>query len=78
MAVVMTIIVFWDVAPCILVDIYERLEQRPFSIFRMGESGMFHNETSVDTYQTTRRYILGDSNIHYTIHKSQPQDTSSS
>jgi hypothetical protein len=73
MAVLVKIIVFWDVAPYILVDIYRRLEQRVFLVVRM-----FHNETSVDTYQITRRYTLGDSNVHYNVHKSQPLDPSSS
>jgi hypothetical protein len=50
----MKMTVFWDVAPCSLVEIYRR--------FR-GACPLHHqrDESSVDFYQTTRRNITEDS-----------------
>jgi hypothetical protein len=59
--------VFWDVAPCSLVEIYRLLEVLAASIFRaialmMEAVSIF--ETSVNFYQITRRNIPEDSNLH--------------
>jgi hypothetical protein len=46
-------IVFWDVAPCSLVDIDRRIAVKATS----------SSETSVNIYQTTRRNIPEDSHL---------------
>jgi hypothetical protein len=51
----MKIAVFWDVAPCSLVEVYRRL------IALMMEAATSISETSVNFYQSTRRNIIQSS-----------------
>jgi hypothetical protein len=49
--------VFWDAAPCSLVEVYQRLA------LMMVEAACI-SETLVNIYQTTRRNIPGDNHLH--------------
>jgi hypothetical protein len=52
--------VFWDVAPCCLVEIYRRLEVLVASVISAMMEAASSSETSVNFYQTTRRNIPED------------------
>jgi hypothetical protein len=52
----MKMAVFWDVAPCSLVEVNLLIAQM------MGAA--ITSETSVNSYQTIRRNILEDSHLH--------------
>jgi hypothetical protein len=52
--------VFWVVAPCILVEVYRRFSLL-IALMTEAEST---SETSVNFYQTTRRYNPEDSHLH--------------
>jgi hypothetical protein len=65
----MNIAVFWNVATCILVDIYRRF-RRSFCLRHQGEDhhhpddgGSSSSETSVNVYQTIRCKIPEDSRL---------------
>jgi hypothetical protein len=53
----MKMTVFWDVAPCSLVEVYPCL--RGALMIKAAST----SETSVNVYETTRRNILEDSHI---------------
>jgi hypothetical protein len=58
--------VFWDVAPCSLVEVYQRL-RGVCCLHHQGDEMMeaiSTSETLVNFYQTTRRYIPEDSHLH--------------
>jgi hypothetical protein len=60
--------VFWDVAPCSLVEIYQRFRgHRSRAIALMMEAAST-SETLVNFYQTTRRHIQEDSHLHVPIY----------
>jgi hypothetical protein len=50
--------VFWVVAPCCLVEVYQHFEALMMEAARTSE-------TLVNFYQTTRRYNPEDSHLHY-------------
>jgi protein subunit release factor A len=52
--------VFWVVAPCNLVDVYQRFRSACYLHNQGDESS---SETSVNFYQTTRRYNPEDSRL---------------
>jgi hypothetical protein len=52
--------VFWFVAPCSLVEVYQRF-RGPCCLHHQGDST---SETLVNFYQTTRCYNPEDSNLH--------------
>jgi hypothetical protein len=56
--------IFWDVAPCSLVEIYQLLERHTASIIREMVMAVSTSEMSVNFYQTTRRNIPEDSHLH--------------
>jgi hypothetical protein len=66
--------VFWVVAPCRLVEVYRRFrdasclyhqgDDRPASIIALMMEAASTSETSVNFYQTTRRYNPEDSHLH--------------
>jgi hypothetical protein len=60
--------VFWDGAPCGLVEVYRRFRGACCSIIRAtdypDDEAASTSETSVNFYQTTRRYIPEDSHLH--------------
>jgi hypothetical protein len=60
----MKMAVFWDVAPCSLVEVYRRF-RGPCSIIRalMMEAATT-SETLENFYQTTHRYNPEDSHLH--------------
>jgi hypothetical protein len=51
--------IFWVVAPCILVEVYQRFR----AIALMMEAAR-SSETLLNFYQTTRRYNPEDSHLH--------------
>jgi hypothetical protein len=51
--------VFWDVAPCSLVELYRHFRGADLMMEAASAS-----ETSVNFYQTTRRNIPEDSHLH--------------
>jgi hypothetical protein len=51
-------VVFWVVAPCSLVEVYRR-----FLVIALMETAST-SETSVNFYQTTRRYNPENSHLH--------------
>jgi hypothetical protein len=55
----MKMAVFWDVAPCSLVEVYRRLRAITLTMEAASTS-----ETSVNFYQTTLRNIPEDSDLH--------------
>jgi hypothetical protein len=58
--------VFWDVASCCLVEIYRRFRGVAASIIgviALIMEAASTSETSVNFYQTTRRYIPEDSQL---------------
>jgi hypothetical protein len=61
-AVTMKISVFWVVAPCRLVLVYRRFRGPYFVIALMMEAVQI-SETSVNSYQSTRRYNPEDSHL---------------
>jgi hypothetical protein len=54
--------VFWDVAPCSLVEVYQRFRGPCLGIALMMEAART-SETLVNFYQITRRYNPEDSNL---------------
>jgi hypothetical protein len=62
-AVSMKIAVFWVVAPCSLVEFYQRF-RGPCCVHHQGDEAARTSETLVNFYQTTRCYNLEDSNLH--------------
>jgi hypothetical protein len=59
--------VFWVVAPCSVVELYQRF-RGPCCLHHQGDALMMEaartSETSVNFYQTTRRYNPKDSHLH--------------
>jgi hypothetical protein len=57
--------VFWDVAPCSLVEVYRRF-RGAYCFHHQGDDNGVANtsKTSVNFYQTTRRNILEDSHLY--------------
>jgi hypothetical protein len=56
--------VFWDVAPCSLVEIFRRF-RGACCLHHLGdEKAAGTSETSVDFYQSTRHNIPEDSHLH--------------
>jgi hypothetical protein len=56
--------VFWDAAPCSLVEIYRRFVFTASIIFALMMETVSTSETSVNFYQTTRRNISEDVNFN--------------
>jgi hypothetical protein len=64
--------VFWDVAPCSLVEVYQRF-RGPCCLHHQGHESLIAlimeaastSETLVNFCQTTRRYILEDSHLRF-------------
>jgi hypothetical protein len=62
--------VFWVVAPCSLVEVYQRfrgtccLHHQGASIIALMMEAACTSETLVNFYQTTRRYNPEDSHLH--------------
>jgi hypothetical protein len=52
--------VFWDIAPCSLVEIYQRFGGAYF-LHHQSDHAVSTSETSMNIYQTTRRNIREDS-----------------
>jgi hypothetical protein len=61
----MKMTVFWDVAPCDLVEVYRRF-RGAIALIMEAEST---SETSVNIYQTARRNILEGSNLDARRHE---------
>jgi hypothetical protein len=61
----MKMAVFWVVAPCSLVEVYQRFGG-PCCLHHQGDEywAMSTSETLVNVYQTTRCYNPKDSNLH--------------
>jgi hypothetical protein len=58
--------VFWDVAPCSLVEVTDVKEALAASIIRaLIMDAASTSETSVNLYQTTRHNISADSHLHF-------------
>jgi hypothetical protein len=55
--------VFWDAAPCSLLEVYRRFRGACCAIALMMETANT-SETPVSFYQATRRNILEDSHLH--------------
>jgi hypothetical protein len=58
----MIMAVFWDVAPCSLVDT-DRSLRETYCLHRKGAATESSSETSVNIYQTTRCNIPEDSHL---------------
>jgi hypothetical protein len=58
----MKIAVFWVVAPCSLVEVYQRF-RGPCCLHHQGDEVARTSETLVNFYQTTRRYNPEDSHL---------------
>jgi hypothetical protein len=63
--------VFWVVAPCSLVEVYQRFRgprclhhQGDHQTHRPGDGGVRISETLVNFYHTTRRYNPEDNHLH--------------
>jgi hypothetical protein len=54
--------VFWVVAPCSLVDVYQRF-RGPCCLITLMMEAVRTSETMVNFYQTTRRYNPEDSHL---------------
>jgi hypothetical protein len=63
----MKMTVFWDVALCSLVDVYDVSEVLAASIIRAMMKAASTSEASVNFYQITRRNITEDSPFHVLI-----------
>jgi hypothetical protein len=69
--------VFWDIAPCRLLNSYQRrraafflhLEIPTWTLKTKSESA---SETSVTIYQSKQHYIAEDLNVHYLVFKRLP------
>jgi hypothetical protein len=67
----MKMAVFWDIAPCSLVEVYRRF-RGAFCLHHQGDESLITLmmeaastcETSVNFYQTTRRINPEDSHLH--------------
>jgi hypothetical protein len=60
----MKMAVFWVVAPCSLVEVYRRFRGACWVLIALMMEAASSSETSVNFYQTTRRYNSEDSHLH--------------
>jgi hypothetical protein len=57
----MKAIVFWNVMPCRLVDIYQGFQGAHYSVFRIEGGGSRFLKMFLTSYETTPRYIPEES-----------------